>query len=539
MKFLRIIVCAVVCAAVPAAGLGARGNDEPAATREVLKLRIMPENNYEVNPRSALVEWQENYIEQKLGFAVEYEFMYFERLNERELLHLALMSGNIPDVFQGYPDPQFRDFIAQGVLRPFDLDRLSEMAPTYYATLSRYGGPSIWRFGQDTDGNQYGVPGLSYDGRFHYVPVIRDDWLREVGIDTLPESLDEFEDAFYAFTYEDPDDNGNMDTYGLSEKGMAAIFGAFGGLPPLVRNRINWTIIDDRIDSSITNDDMRDALRLLSRWYQDGVIDPEWVTGENKGGYWARSVPFNRGIIGFSMPGMYYHIAGPDQGASGKDTWVPFHASQGAEASYTWTKLPVGPKGRSGAPQWGVLEGWYAVYGRQVTDEALDKWWMICELLMSDTLFQDASRNGVPGVQWEYDSEGVPQKIEGAPTGETDPERFANIGGGSDGIDRISHLAWDSESTKRRFNYPIYDCARECAASGNGLPDLVWGDYRSKRFYFDDVVRIAIAGYTDYITGARNVGDNEDWAAFVQSVNDAGLPELTRDAQEWYDAFNQ
>ena len=522
---------------LPAISLFSKGEQEPTVEAEVTKFTIMPENNYPVNPNSALVEWQESYIEERLGFAVEFEFMYFDRINERELLNISLLSGDIPDVFQGYPDPQFRDFIAQGVIRPFDLERLELFAPSYYATLSKYGGKWIWNFGKGPDDQQYGVPGLSYNGQFHYVPIIRDDWLKNVGMDALPITLEEYERAFYAFAYDDPDGNGKADTYGLSNMGMGAIFGAFGGLPPLVRNRINWCLVDGRIDAAITNEDMREALRLLARWFRDGVIDPEWVTGENRGGYWGSSVTFNNGIVGFSMPGMYYHIAGPEHGFP-NHTYTPFHESQGDGASYTWSTLPVGPGGRSGAPQWGVLEGWYAVYGRRMVDTKLDKWWRICEMLMSDMRFQDASRNGVPGAQWEYDENDVPQPIAGAPTSESDPDRYANAGGGPNGIDRISHLAWDSIPIKRGFTGPLYDFARECANTGNGLPDLVWGDFPSKRLYFNDVVSISVEAYTNYITGGRDIENDADWYSFVKSVNDAGLLALTRDAQSWYDYYN-
>jgi putative aldouronate transport system substrate-binding protein len=515
--------------------LAAIGRREPEPDQATIRYRLVAENNYPVNPNSALVEWQEDYIRSVLGVDVKFEFLYFERINERELLTLALMSGNVPDIFQGYPDPQFRDFIAQGVLRPFDVLRLQEAAPTYYGTLTKYGGESIWTYGEGPDGRQYGVPGISYDGQFHYVPVIRDDWLQNVGIDRFPVTLEEFERAFYAFRYDDPNGSGEMDTYALSDKGMAAIFGAFGGLPPLVRNRINWTLVDGRIDPAITNPDMRDALRLLASWYRDDLIDPEWITGENRGDYWAMSYSFANGIIGFSMPGMHYHIAPPDLGVSGRDVYLPFHRSQGANASYTWTTLPVGPRGRSGAPQWGVIEGWYAVYGRQVPDVDLETWWRIAELLMADPLFTDASRFGVPGVQWDYDASGAPQPLPGAPTEETHPERYANVGLGANGIDRISHLAWDSVTMRRLRSLPIFDFARKTASSGNGLPDLVWGDFPSKRLYFDTVVRLSRTAYTQYITGARDINSDADWDAFVKSVNDAGLLVMTREAQEWYD----
>ncbi|MFQ9074388.1 MAG: hypothetical protein ACLR5J_01780 [Lachnospiraceae bacterium] len=47
-----------------------------------------------------------------------------------------------------------------------------------------------------------------------------------MGIDKVPETLDEFETAIYAMTF-DPDGNGKNDTYGLSESALTAVFGAW------------------------------------------------------------------------------------------------------------------------------------------------------------------------------------------------------------------------------------------------------------------------------------------------------------------------
>ena len=52
---------------------------------------------------------------------------------------------------------------------------------------------------------------------------------------------------------------------------------------------------------------MKEALTYLRKWYKDGVIDPEFVTGENKGGYKHLSHAFINGKIGMTSMGNYYH----------------------------------------------------------------------------------------------------------------------------------------------------------------------------------------------------------------------------------------
>ena len=42
----------------------------------------------------------------------------------------------------------------------------------------------------------------------------------------------------------------------------------------------------------------KEALALVKQLYDDGVLDPEFITGENQGGYWAISHSFVNGRIG-------------------------------------------------------------------------------------------------------------------------------------------------------------------------------------------------------------------------------------------------
>ena len=53
----------------------------------------------------------------------------------------------------------------------------------------------------------------------------------------------------------------------------------------------------------------KEALALLNRLYKDGVLDPEFITGENQGGYWALSHAFINQRIGLSCLGRC--ITGP------------------------------------------------------------------------------------------------------------------------------------------------------------------------------------------------------------------------------------
>lgn len=59
------------------------------------------------------------------------------------------------------------------------------------------------------------------------------------------------------------------------------VYGAFGFLPD------RWTEKDGKLVYGAVQPEIKEALTLLNKRYKDGVIDPEFITGENNGGYWA------------------------------------------------------------------------------------------------------------------------------------------------------------------------------------------------------------------------------------------------------------
>lgn len=86
-------------------------------------------------------------------------------------------------------------------------DRLKEIYDQYpntYSTVTK-------------DGKIYGMavsPHLT-EGE---VMIIRQDWLDNLGLEA-PTTIDEFEEVIRAFTEDDPDGNGEKDTYGFTYEG--------------------------------------------------------------------------------------------------------------------------------------------------------------------------------------------------------------------------------------------------------------------------------------------------------------------------------
>lgn len=222
-----------------------------------------------------------------------------------EILNLKLAGGEVPDILYCKTAASAQKYVDQGVVAPIPLEKLKEKAPNMLQRLEE-DAPGILKY-YYIDGELYSLPSFSVGAGATGIPMVwRGDWLKNVGITKIPETMDEYEQAFYKFTKEDPDGNGKNDTYGISRSGMLAVFAGYGYVPTMGQTgtpKGYWLERDGKLVYSSIQPEMKEALARLSQWYKDGVIDPEFITGENKGGYWAISHQFVNGIIGFTTHG--------------------------------------------------------------------------------------------------------------------------------------------------------------------------------------------------------------------------------------------
>ena len=312
------------------------------------------------------------WLEEK--FNVEFDVWFLERENYDELLTTRIIGGEIPDVFMLQDATQFAKYVKQGVVMELPLEVVQQCMPESYEWLIEYD-PDCFS-AVSYDGKNYGLPRVNGDGRFNYAPFWRADWLAKFGYTdgNVPMTLEECEEVFYHFVNDDPDGNGVNDTYALSVTGMNPIFGAFGALPD------RW--VDDGEGNLVYGavyPGMKDALTLLAKWYKDGLIDPEFITGENQGGYWALSVPFENGQIGFSSSGAYYHLApdfdGPANDETGEGKNFKYGRTMRTFAETTgYDKMvigynPTGPDGKQGGESWGLTTDEAIVFSYKLADQ--------------------------------------------------------------------------------------------------------------------------------------------------------------------------
>lgn len=124
------------------------------------------------------------------------------------------------------------------------------------------------------NGQIIGIPKLRNTGR--YGLAYREDWAEAVGVTATPETAEEVYDLLYKFTYDDPDGNGQNDTYGLEAVGeytgwMDVILTWFGC-------GYKWVEQDGDLVPVHETEEYKEALDWLKKCYDEGIIRSDFIT---------------------------------------------------------------------------------------------------------------------------------------------------------------------------------------------------------------------------------------------------------------------
>ncbi|MFC5531651.1 extracellular solute-binding protein [Cohnella yongneupensis] len=220
------------------------------------------------------------YLQEQTGIEVKYDWEAGGEEQYRSMLDLAIRSNDLPDVFIVTRD-QFHSLMERDMIE--DLSSYyepyaSELVKSIYDAT---GGKAIKEASED--GKLFAMPNVAIEADAPTYVWVRQDWLDKLKL-SPPRTLDDLAHIAHAFMKGDPDGNGNADTIGIpvdtqlvfGEKigvhGLNGIFSAYHAFPK------SW-IRDESgnvVYGSITPNAKR-ALALLAQWYQEGVIDKQFV----------------------------------------------------------------------------------------------------------------------------------------------------------------------------------------------------------------------------------------------------------------------
>ena len=359
--------------------------------------------------------------------------------------------------------------------------------------------------------------------------VIRKDWLDKLGLE-VPTTPEELLEVAVAFTEQDPDGNGQNDTYGIggfiNQQGLGNRFdfitGAWG-LPGV------WNFADpDNFGLNVRSEQYPEALAYFKSLVDAKVIDPDWPT-LTRDDFRAR---WKQGLFGI----MWEDFAA----LTNKSNYEPFDTNF-PDAEWIPIAAPEGPNGDA---YYGVYTGRGNIFA--VSQAAMDEGKgeaiaRLLEWMATDGYyllgFGEEGKNYIIDENGDISTEGIPEA-----DAYTAPERqpFTQM--------RNQLIFYNSEQ-EIRARYPSYETLNgrtmqpmdfltffqeQPWVDGRGvqviLPPANAADF--DRFYNEGMLQFVLGQkelneetWAEYLAGLDGLGAADYEAAAKQALIDAGLLE--------------
>lgn len=458
---------------------------------------------------------------------IDLEILAFERDTFMDQLNTRIAGGDIPDIIYRYERTDVENLVRMGVLTEVPFDMIKQNMPKYLEATKSFGA-DVW-MACNVDDKNYGVPYMQMDMKNgNSTNAWRMDWLRNVGIDKVPETLEEMEEALRRFVYNDPDGNGQDDTYGIISEGkslgaqqcFSAVYMAYGVSPA------HWFLQDDgSVKYGIVTDEAKEALKTINRWYEEGLIDPEYVVSDGK----TKREKWANGKGGYVDCCTWTRLVPPDSEF--------YSALMGAnpDAEIALAPAPKGPDGEYGYPGFGGITS-SVVFGSQLKDDQpkLERILQMIEKIGTDKEV-NLLMSGQEGVHWNWD-DGISAKVYvdeyseaklRGPLG-TNFLHFANFGipdlnpeYNRKDYDEVSKYARDHSVTEGEDYFPVVRL-------------LIPSDVLQST---QDTQNVAAKWEVNFVTGVNDI--DQDWDTFVAEWEAAGGKQLTEAANAAYVQANQ
>lgn len=505
----------------------------------------------------------EQYLEET--FNVDIQPVIVEATDYDQKVGVLLASGNIPDYIRVGNINTLSDYTKQGILKEIPVSDIQQYMPKYY-DLSIKADPNIFTY-SIFDGKNMGVAIVNAGGMYPITVAIRADWLTNVGITKVPTTLAELEDAFYKFRNNDPDQNGEKDTYAMSMgadcvngRKFQSIFGAYGVNP------FNWRVSDDgTLEYGFVTEDFKNALKLLQKWYNDGLIDPEFVTDNYRTSGDDICSKFARGTTGYLDSYSFDdHHWDNDGNLSAKwiannEGWKEYYESNIDNPDLLYSidnfysmddvtpDLPgpvyidmspvTGLDGKSGYIREGIVAT-FAAIGKQLENDP-GKYHRILTMLEALATDEDIYVNaqyGPEGMAWETDATGDKVFKADWPQNELYHPQWLKTGNGT----------WANTMFQSNPDF--------MAVIGGARTKQRYrlGDVAMAYPYVENVVKISLpslendTSLTDSMVNefmiqaiAQNIDIDTEFPNIVEQWNKQGGSALTQEANDWYSSIQE
>lgn len=350
-------------------------------------------------------------------FNIDLKTWYIDSSKFNETLNVKFAAGEMPDVLV-LEGANMQNYVEGGILHEVPIDMIRKKAPNYTKVADANDDGTMWT-SLMYKGKNYGIA-----QPMDVVPmsmIWRKDWLDRVGITKVPETLEETEAALKKFVDGDPDGDGKKNTAGMAERAMNGIFGAYG-LRIVTGAGKGFKIEEMQLGEDKVpffpsiRPEAKQALELMVRWYKEGIIDKEFVTGENHGGYQWLSHSFMNNKIGLTSAQPYHYLN------AGKDTKNPANygvcmkelKGLNANADIAFGKGPVGPTGKSGTEGWAKSGRLTGLTTKCFNDQRkVDAFFAMMDAYYTDMEYAKLVNYGIEGKHYKNSSNGPVRIMEG------------------------------------------------------------------------------------------------------------------------------
>ncbi len=196
-----------------------------------------------------------------------------ETISESAQAWSTMLSGTtLPDIIH-YNRQTLEEIGKEGALIPLE-DLIEEYAPNIKEMFEKY--PDLKKYATATDGHIYFIPGSLSGLDSSVTPsrgwFIRADWLEKLGLEQ-PKTVEDFYNVLTAFRTQDPNGNGKQDEvpFLARQEGTSHLYQLFDASK-------NYILKDGKIVYGPIQEEYKNAIQEVAKWYKEGLIDQEIFT---------------------------------------------------------------------------------------------------------------------------------------------------------------------------------------------------------------------------------------------------------------------
>ncbi|MBO9598152.1 MAG: hypothetical protein J7559_10100 [Cohnella sp.] len=408
----------------------------------------------------------------------------------------------------------------QGLLKKISPDKMYQFMPAWMKLLETMLEPKVLQTSMKYKGENFYVPTFNFARLQPHIMAIRKDWLDNVGIAKLPETMEEYHEVLKRFTYNDPDKNGKNDTFG-SHGIQLYLRGAYGFGKS---NEAFYADKNGKVYPVAISDGFKEYLKTLQAWNKEGLIDPESITDQRP----QQRLKWAAGKFGILADHPSWFAA------STVGNLTKMLTDKNPNAKIEFLKPFAGPSGEKASGNLyypGATFGF--AFGKDTSDEKVERIMAIKEALITDKDFYMKVFYGDEGTMYTRDQDGIvkmkPEYLTAEMINETGTHNFFGS--------RPRNWEEGKEETIFKADLLPYEIAMASPVKYNDVNFSTSGTNTALVKYQVAIATVASEFETNAIGGKLDI--DKDWEAYKKKFLDAGGQAIVDEYQKQYDAMKK